>query len=143
MNSMDKTILFVLMLAFLSLQNTVNGACNNEHSDTNSTNSSAMEKVSVFFLDIGCSIKSGANRVRDKIESGFNYVKNKITPDENDLSVTETIAAVDDQIGEAERLVAPKTNTDKDAAPESMIQAPEMCPPGQVFVQGKCRIIDD
>lgn len=145
MLSTGKIVIVVLTFAFASVT-MVNAACV-ERPETNSTHT-AMDKVSDFFSDVGCTIKSGAGRVKDSVENGFNYIKSKITPDDAEHPLTESQTMPTDLGDRMERLTSSRVHEDvmrskRYLTSDSALFAPEMCAAGQVMIDGKCRAIVD
>lgn len=77
---MEKSVIFLLILAMASVMITVNGACvDRELKDANATTTATtMEKVSKFFEEVGCTLKPFTEAVKNKVSSGYNYLKTKI-----------------------------------------------------------------
>lgn len=73
-----------ILLVVVTLSNVlfaVNAGCVDRPEATNTTETAA-DKVSNFFMEVGCTLKSGAEKVKERVESSYNYLKSKITPDE-------------------------------------------------------------
>lgn len=86
------TICFLIIALTHSL---TEGACT-ERTDTASTDQikpnesdSVSTSVSNFFTDIGCNIKSGAKSVKERVQSSYQFLKQKITNDESVTNPTE------------------------------------------------------
>lgn len=73
--------IFWICLSVAVLANVVeiDGACIQQPENHHPSNETTLDKVSDFFSDLGCSLKSGAGKVKDGVESGYNYLKTKIT----------------------------------------------------------------
>lgn len=154
--SVAKNTMFVLLVvlasAYLTTQ-TVNAACTDRPVDNSTVDASAVDKMSNFFVEVGCTIKSGAERVKERVESGYNYLKSKITPD--DMKNGTLTGTNDDHITFQEDDAAGGIGGSVPAAPpvefhetgaidfRTALIAPEMCPQGQVHVNGKCRLDAD
>lgn len=155
LTSVGKNTMFVLIVvlasAYLTTQ-TVNAACTERPPD-NTTADTAVDKVSNFFVEVGCTIKSGAERVKERVESGYNYLKSKITPDD---MKNGTLTANDDHItfqeddaqgggiGGSIPAATPVEFHETGVIDfRTALIAPEMCPRGQVYVDGQCRIDAD
>lgn len=52
-------------------------------------------KVGDFFHKVGCGIKKGAKAVKETVEDGYKYVKNKIAPTPKPDVIDTAIEAVD------------------------------------------------
>lgn len=143
---MGKVAILVLIVAYASATlMVVNGNCVDRKA-TNSTSESAMDKVSNFFEEMGCTIKDGAGRVKEHIESGYNYLKEKMTIDNKNQTTTEAPSSSGNQVapemGEKQAIegIDPNENEELPASfMRSALVAPIMCPNGQVQVNGKCR----
>lgn len=81
---MDKSAIFLLIVTLANVMIVANAACADrlDANSSNSTSDSTVDKMSNFFMEVGCTIKSGAEKVKEKFESGYNYIKSKVTPDE-------------------------------------------------------------
>lgn len=139
-------LIVVLASVYLTTQ-TVHAACT-ERPDDNSTDGTAVDKVSNFFVEVGCTIKSGAERVKERVESGYNYLKSKITPEDmknQTLASNDQITFQEDElapggIGGSVPSASPATFHELPGIDfRTALIAPEMCPPGQVRVDGSCR----
>lgn len=156
-----KNMMFVLVVVLASVCLTttkVNAACTERPAD-NSTSDSAADKVSNFFVEVGCTIKSGAERVKERVESGYNYLKSKMTPE--DMKNNQTMAdgpstPSDDRItfkddefpenmapgmGGSLHVTTPAGVYKRrlEVVDRTALIAPEMCPEGHVLLNGKCR----
>lgn len=159
MISTGKNMMLVLIVVLASVcltTTTVNAACTERQADTNATSDSAVDKVSNFFVEVGCTIKSGADRVKERVESGYNYLKSKITPDDmknQTMMADDKLTTSDDRITfkEDEENMAAGISAVTPAgmhknSPEKVVIvdrtaliAPEMCPQGLILVNSKCR----
>lgn len=74
MQSIKVFILCAVLVAIVT--KTVEGGCANrsDGDDTDQEHSS----VSDFFHNVGCSIRSGAKKVKDGVETGYNFIKDKV-----------------------------------------------------------------
>lgn len=168
---MNKSGIFLLIVTLANVMFTVNAACVERLEATNSTAESAVDKVSNFFMEVGCTLKSGAERVKERVESGYNYLKAKITPEDlkansttlNDLkpsipdddritfkdSPEDGLIEQEVEIAQVEIATELTTstvssipgvnNTAVTIDDRTALTAPEMCPQGEVKVDGKCR----
>lgn len=169
---MNKSGIILLIVTLANVMFAVNAACVERSEATNSTAESAVDKVSNFFMEVGCTLKSGAERVKERVESGYNYLKTKITPDDlkansttlNDLKPSiphdDRITFKDSpedglieheiaQIAQVEIATELTTSTESSITgvnntavtidDRTALTAPEMCPQGEVKVDGKCR----
>lgn len=153
-----KTANFLLIVTIASVMTTVNAACVERQQSTNSTSDSAVDKVSNFFVEVGCTIKSGAERVKERVESGYNYIKSKITPDDvKNGTISDNkvpLAQPDDRItfkDEQGSANDQEAVNPPEASPVAMnpmpvelvdrtaLTAPEMCHDGFKRIDGKCR----
>lgn len=134
-----------------------------DRQNANATSDSAMDKVSNFFVDIGCTLKSGADKVKERVESGYNYIKSKITPDDvKNATMTDnniTLAQSDDRITfkddqgssdpemSATEITITSTNDDNNPGTKLenrvALRAPEICPKGHSRIEGRCREVFD
>lgn len=151
-------LLLIVMIA--SVMATVNAACVERQQNANSTSENTMDKVSNFFVEVGCSIKSGAEKVKERVESGYNYLKSKITPDDvKNGTIADNkvpLAQKDDRItfkdeqGAAndQAMNSPDGETSEPGSGEpktielidrTAITAPEMCPKGYKRIDDMCR----
>lgn len=167
MLAVNKSGIFLVIVTLANVIFAVNAACVDRPESGNSTES-AVDKVSNFFMEVGCTIKSGAERVKERVESGYNYLKSKITPDDlknstlhndvksnipNDDRITFKDSP-EDGLGEydsapVEISTEPTTSTASSSSEANgttvllddrvALTAPEMCPEGEVKVNGKCR----
>lgn len=87
MNSSLSTV-FVLICLVLS----VNCGCEDKKDDG----------ISGFFSDLGCSIKHGAIKVKDGVQDGYKYIKEKVTSDDDKQKDQEQVQATVDQLPEGE-----------------------------------------
>lgn len=167
---MNKSGIFLLIVTLVNVMFAVNAACvERPEATTNSTAESAVDKVSNFFMEVGCTLKSGAERVKERVESGYNYLKAKITPEDlktnsttlNDLKqsiphddritfkdspedglIEHEMAQVDiatELTTSTESSITEVNNTTVKIDDRVALSAPEMCPQGEVKVDGKCR----
>lgn len=167
MISIEKNTMFVLIVVLASVcltTTTVNAACAERPNDNNNaTSDSAVDKVSNFFVDIGCTIKTGAERVKERVESGYNYLKSKITPDDmkNQTMIDDNTAPGTDgdritfkeddenaamggslQATTPAAMHNPRNVPGKvDITDRTALIAPEFCAEGEVLVDSKCRKI--
>lgn len=155
-------VLAVVLAGVCLTTTTVSAACTERLADNNnSTSDSAVDKVSNFFVEVGCTIKSGAERVKERVESGYNYLKSKITPDDMNKNQTMT----DDKVSDGDRITFKEDDegmgaslqaatpagihNDKNMAQKvtiadrTALSAPEFCAEGQVYINSKCREIAD
>lgn len=156
--SVGKGTMFVLIVvlasAYLTTQ-TVNAACTERPAD-NSTADTAVDKVSNFFVEVGCTFKSGAERIKERVESGYNYLKSKITPEDMKNQTLADGKTSDDRItfqedelasggiGGSVQTATPATFHETPGIDfRTALIAPEMCPQGQVRVDGRCRLDAD
>lgn len=112
--------------------------------------------ISDFLTNIGCSIQSGAKRVKDGVEGGYKYLKDKITtagdetsardrehrPSEpNADAVIEGQGEIYKHIRDSVPLVSKKPNVTLDD--RNAIAAPIACPPNQKYEKAteKCEAI--
>lgn len=158
----EKTTMLVLVVVLASVcltTTTVSAACTERPADSNnSTSDSAVDKVSNFFVEVGCTIKSGAERVKERVESGYNYLKSKITPEDmKNQTMTDdkadgdriTFKEDDESMGGSVQAVTPAGIRNDKNMPEKVeladrtaLNAPlnlEDCKEGQVRVNSKCR----
>lgn len=169
---MNSSGIFLVIVTLANVMFAVNAGCVDRPEAINSTAESAMDKVSNFFMEVGCTFRSGAEKVKERVESGYNYLKSKITPDEFKNSTTQNDVKAnipnDDRItfkdspedglieygmqptAEIETTtieVASSTlssingvnNTGVTIDDRTALTAPEMCPQGEVKINGKCR----
>lgn len=152
------TVIFFVIVTIASVTTTVSAACVDRQA-ANATSDSTMDKVSNFFVDIGCTLKSGADKVKERVESGYNYIKSKITPDDvknatmidNKVPLAKSddrITFKDDQSSNDPEMNASEittTSTNDDNNPGTKLEnrvalrAPEICPKGQSRIEGRCR----
>lgn len=157
----EKTTMFVLVVVLASVcltTTTVSAACTERPADGNNATDSAVDKVSNFFVEVGCTIKSGAERVKERVESGYNYLKSKITPEDmKNQTMTDgekadgdriTFKEDDESMGGSVQAVTPAgIRNDKnmpqkvEIADRTALSAPEFCAEGQVLINAKCRQI--
>lgn len=90
---MRKLTIFLLIIALT--HSLTEGACT-ERTDTASTDQvkpnesdSVSTSVSNFFADVGCTIKSGAKAVKERVQSGYHFLKQKVTNDDGVTNPTE------------------------------------------------------
>lgn len=150
MSVSNNIVIFSIIVVIACGTTTVDAACV-DRENVNSTSDSAMDKVSNFFVDIGCTIRSGADKVKERVESGYNYLKSKITPDDvkNATSIdnVEQMVQTDDQMkikdDTATKLPEITTASSHDGGKKVenrvAITAPQICPHGQIRLDGKCR----
>lgn len=167
---MNNSGIFLLVVTLANIMFVVNAACVERPEATNSTADSAVDKVSNFFMEVGCTLKSGAERVKERVESGYNYLKAKITPDDlkansttlNDLKpripdndritfkdspedaliehgLIEQVEIATELTTSTESSITGVNNTTVTIDDRTALTAPEMCPQGEVKVDGKCR----
>lgn len=75
---MEKSVIFLLILALTAAMVTVDAACvEREYVETNATRTT-MDKVKSFFEEVSCTLKPFAEVVKTKVSSGYNYLKEKI-----------------------------------------------------------------
>lgn len=91
---MRKLTIFLLIIIALA-HSLIEGACT-DRTDTASTDQfkpnetdSVSTSVSNFFTDFGCSIKSGAKTIKERVQSSYQFLKQKITNDESVTNPTE------------------------------------------------------
>lgn len=74
MQSIKVFVLCAVLVVFVT--KTVDGGCVNrsDGDDSDEEHSS----VSDFFHNVGCSIRSGAKKVKDGVETGYNFIKDKV-----------------------------------------------------------------
>lgn len=168
MLSTEKSTMFVLVVVLASVcftTTTVNAACAERAADNNNATDTAVDKVSNFFVEVGCTIKSGAERVKERVESGYNYLKSKITPEDmkNQTMTDDALSTDGDRITfkEDDENAAPGAGGSLQAttpaamrneqnraqkveiADRTALVAPEFCAEGEVLVNSKCRKIAD
>lgn len=80
---MEKIAIFLLIGALASVLIAVDAACVERDIKDHNATETAVDKLSNFFMDVGCSIKSGAEKVKERVESGYNYLKSKIDDSDN------------------------------------------------------------
>lgn len=160
MFSVGKNTMFVLIVVLASVcltTTTVNAACTERPADNSTTDNSAVDKVSNFFVEVGCTLKSGAERVKERVESGYNYLKSKITPDDmkNQTMMADgpstpsddRITFKDDdnpdnmELGASLQITTPAGMFRREplVVDRTALIAPEMCAEGEVRLHGKCR----
>lgn len=164
MLSIEKNTMFLVIVVVASVcltaTTTVNAACTERPADGQNATDSAVDKVSNFFVEVGCTIKSGAERVKERVESGYNYLKSKITPDDmknqtmtGDDKVTPSddgdriTFKEDDENNMALGIAVTPAGIHNDKNMQEKVEiadrtslfAPEMCGEGEVRVNSKCR----
>lgn len=145
MLSMEKIAILVIVIVVCGNMVTPASAACFDRFQSNATTDTAGERVSKFFEALGCSIQNGAGRIKDRVETGFNYIKNKITPDENNqtLSVNETtLSPLDEEQAEKwKQFILPQVSSQQisEVSLINALIAPEFCPQGQVRINGQCR----
>lgn len=160
----NMTLISIVLLASACLTTVNAAACIERPLDNNSTSDSAVDKVSNFFVEVGCTIKSGAERVKERVESSYNYLKSKITPEDmkNQTLADGQTTPADDRItfkedeqpdnmaagiGGSVQATTPagvhKMPEKFQVVDRTALIAPEMCAEGQVYINGKCRLDAD
>lgn len=171
---MEKSVIFLLVVAFASALIGVDAACVERVTKDNNSTESTVDKLSNFFMEVGCSLKSGAEKVKERVESGYNYLKSKIDdsptnnkttkdttpeptkltseneldnkqkhPSKDELLNSDRITFKDDDIIDSSQDVTtaqtPTNGTAVNVTNRTAINAPEICPQGEVMIDGKCR----
>lgn len=113
---MQKINLLLLCALLLSVMvaRPVNSGCvtRNEGAEKGAADEEEQGSVSDFLHNFGCSLRSGAKKVKDSVESGYNFLKSKVqtlTDDEaddksknkNDNDEVQAEVLEDDQFGNA------------------------------------------
>lgn len=87
---MRKLTIFLLIIALT--HSLTEGACT-ERTDTASIDQikpnesdSVATSVSNFFTDVGCTLQSGAKTVKERVQSGYQFLKQKITNDNSETT---------------------------------------------------------
>lgn len=89
MEAQLRIFLLVGLLAFLA--NEVNCGCAERTGPDNDENSGNDDESSVsnFFSNIGCSIKSGAKKVKESVEDGYKFIKTKLSSSDEETQNTD------------------------------------------------------
>lgn len=157
MVAIDKTAIFLGIVIYACAMIAVDAACADRNEENNSTSDSTVDKVSNFFMEVGCTLKSGAERVKERVEHGYNYLKSKITSDEvkNATDAPSTDSYKDDRITfrdddaspsnlptEQSSTILPDVSgnaTGIEVGTRNALTAPEMCQDDEATIDGKCR----
>lgn len=79
--------MILLFLIVIAISGSVKGACTERGTATDLNKQSETDSIASslgnFFMDVGCGIKSGAKSVKDSVETGYKFLKSKITSDEH------------------------------------------------------------
>lgn len=80
---MNKRVSFLLFVAFASVLVTIDAGCIDRDVKEHNATETTVDKLSNFFVEVGCTLKSGAEKVKERVESGYNYLKSKIDDSTN------------------------------------------------------------
>lgn len=156
MFAIKSTAIFLGVVIYASAMIAVDAACADRYEADNPSNST-VDKVSNFFMEVGCTLRSGAQRVKERVEHGYNYLKGKITSDEvkNGTSATARGSDQDDRItfrdddgspsnssSEEPSTVIPDVSlnaTGIEVGNRNALTAPETCKEDEAVIDGKCR----
>lgn len=87
---MTKLVSFLLVVAFASVLVTIEAAsCVDRNVKDHNATESTVDKLSNFFMEVGCTLKSGAEKVKERVESGYNYLKSKIDESTHSNNTTQ------------------------------------------------------
>lgn len=169
---MRKLTIFLLIIALT--HSLTEGACTERTDTVTSTDQlkpneseSVSTSVSNFFTDVGCSIKSGAKAVKERVQSGYQFIRRKIENDDSATNPTEhnnngrqdnfnskeeskfidnhpqvPLAPFDDQIvfdGPIQTTTPVGFSLDDRVA----LTAPTICRKGERLVNDRCRKVSD
>lgn len=88
---MEKSVIFFIIVALASASITVDAACVEREPVEGNVTVSTMDKVKSFFEEVGCTLKPFAEYARNKVSSGYNYLKTKV--DESNSANKTTTAS--------------------------------------------------
>lgn len=152
---MEKRVIWLLIVTLASVMIAVDANCiDRDPTEANSTEST-MDKVSNFFIEVGCTLRSGADKVKESVKNGYDYVKTKLdglnTKNQTDTD-TKPITAEQfsnykdkitfrekDSIGLTTELTMITTTILPKLDDRIALTVPEMCQKGELKVDGKCR----
>lgn len=114
---MEKSVILLLVVVLACVLIKVDASCiDRDVKDHNSTEST-VDKVSNFFMEVGCTLKSGAEKVKEKVESGYNYLKSKI---DDSTHKNKTITENKTEINEHDSKAEPKEIDESKVATEEL-----------------------